>query len=232
MALFLFLSLFPVSCSLFPMYKQRWLDLLHHYRAIAVIRSPDLKLGMQLAHAVAQGGMGLIEITWNSDRPADLIALLRQQLPHCTIGAGTVLTSDQMQDAIACGAEFLFSPHTHPPLIEQAIKAHIPIIPGALTPTEIVSAWQAGASSVKVFPIQALGGSHYLKSLQGPLGHIPLIPTGGVTPNNALDLIKAGAIGVGLSTQLFPPSLVKAQNWQAISENSHRLLAQLRMDDR
>lgn len=214
------------------MCKQRWLDLLRHYRAIAVIRSPDLKLGMQLAHAVAQGGMGLIEITWNSDRPADLIALLRQQLPHCTIGAGTLLTREQVQEAIACGAEFLFSPHTHPPLIEQAISAHIPIIPGALTPTEIVRAWQTGASSVKVFPIQAVGGSHYLKSLHGPLGHIPLIPTGGVTLENAPDLIKAGAIAVGLSSQLFPPSLVKAQNWLAIAENSRQLLAKLGIDDR
>lgn len=213
------------------MYKQRWLELLQNYRAIAVIRSPDLKLGMQLAHAVAQGGMGLIEITWNSDRPADLIALLRQQLPHCTIGAGTLLTREQVQEAIACGAEFLFSPHTHPALIEQAIKADIPIIPGALTPTEIVTAWQSGASSVKVFPIQAVGGSSYIKSLQGPLGHIPLIPTGGVTLDNGPDLIQAGAIAIGLSSQLFPPSLVKAQNWPAIAEISRRLLVKLTMDD-
>lgn len=212
------------------MCKQRWLDLLRKYRAIAVIRSPDLKLGMQLAQAVAQGGMGLIEITWNSDRPADLIALLHQQLPHCTIGAGTLLTSEQAQEAIACGAEFLFSPHTHPTLIEQAIQANIPIIPGALTPTEIVTAWQTGASSVKVFPIQAVGGSDYVKSLQGPLGHIPLIPTGGVTLDNAPDLIKAGAIAVGLSSQLFPPSLVKAKNWPAIAETSRRLLLKLAMD--
>lgn len=213
------------------MYKQRWLDLLRKYRAIAVIRSPDLKLGMQLAQAVAQGGMGLIEITWNSDRPADLIALLRQQLPHCTIGAGTLLTSEQVQEAIACGAEFLFSPHTHPALIEQAIKADIPLIPGALTPTEIVTAWQSGASSVKVFPIQAVGGSSYIKSLQGPLGHIPLIPTGGVTLDNAPDLIQGGAIAIGLSSQLFPPSLVKAKNWPAIAEISRRLLVKLTMDD-
>jgi len=213
------------------MYNQRWLDLLRQYRAIAVIRSPELKLGMQLAHAVAQGGMGLIEITWNSDRPADLIALLRQQLPDCTIGAGTLLTSNDVQEAIACGAEFLFSPHTHPPLIQQAISAQIPIIPGALTPTEILTAWQTGASSVKVFPIQALGGSQYLKRLHGPFSHIPLIPTGGVTLENAPDLIQAGAIAVGLSSQLFPPSLVKAQNWPAISATSRRLLVQLRMDD-
>jgi 2-dehydro-3-deoxyphosphogluconate aldolase/(4S)-4-hydroxy-2-oxoglutarate aldolase len=213
------------------MYKQRWLELLQNYRAIAIIRSPDFKLGMQLAQAVAQGGIGLIEITWNSDRPADLIALLRQQLPHCTIGAGTLITKEQVQEAIACGAEFLFSPHTHPPLIEQAINAHIPIIPGALTPTEIVTAWQSGASSVKVFPIQAVGGSDYLKSLQGPLGPIPLIATGGVTLESAPDLIKAGAIAIGLSSQLFPPSLVKAKNWPAIAETSRRLLVKLTMDD-
>ena len=130
-----------------------------------------------MAKAVASGGMNLIEITWNSDRPADLIGQLRAELPTCTIGTGTLLNLDQMEQAIAAGAQFLFTPHVDPVMIQAAVSQGIPIIPGALSPTEIVTAWTAGASCVKVFPVGAVGGATYIKSLQGPLGQIPLIPT-------------------------------------------------------
>ncbi len=200
------------------------LDWLGGHRAIAVIRTPSLPLGIHLAQAVANGGMNLIEITWNSDSPATLVGALREKLPHCTIGAGTLFTSAQVQEAISAGAQFLFSPHTEVTLIQQAIAAQIPIIPGALTPTEIITAWQAGANCVKVFPIQAVGGVSYLKALQGPLGHIPLIPTGGITLENAVDFLQAGAVAVGLSSQLFPPSLITAQNWPGISANTRVFL--------
>ncbi|MFM1843649.1 MAG: 4-Hydroxy-2-oxoglutarate aldolase / 2-dehydro-3-deoxyphosphogluconate aldolase, partial [Cyanobacteriota bacterium] len=103
-------------------------------------------------------------------------------------------------------------------LIHQAIAAQVPIIPGAFSPTEIVQAWQGGASAVKVFPIKVLGGIDYLQALQGPLGHIPLIPTGGVTLDDASPLIQAGAIAVGLSGQLFPHGLIQQQNWEMIKQ--------------
>jgi 2-dehydro-3-deoxyphosphogluconate aldolase/(4S)-4-hydroxy-2-oxoglutarate aldolase len=101
------------------------------------------------------------------------------------------------------------------------------MIPGAFSPTEIVNAWQAGASCVKVFPISTLGGVAYVKSLQGPLGEIPLIPTGGVTLKNAEAFIEAGAIAVGLSSELFPPALLSEQNWQAIAKQAEILTQQL-----
>ena len=161
---------------------QTWLSSLQAHRAIAVLRTPDLKLGRALAQSAIAGGMGIIEITWNSAEPAKLIAKLRETFPHCLIGTGTVLTLADLENAIACGSQFCFTPHVNAELIKKAIQAEIPIIPGALTPTEIVTAWQLGANAVKVFPVQSLGGAEYIKSLQGPLGHIPLIPTGGVTP--------------------------------------------------
>jgi 2-dehydro-3-deoxyphosphogluconate aldolase/(4S)-4-hydroxy-2-oxoglutarate aldolase len=99
----------------------------------------------------------------------------------------------------------------------------VPIVPGALSPTEIVTAWKAGASSVKVFPIQAVGGASYIKALQGPLGHIPLIPTGGVTLENAKEFIAAGAIAVGLSGELFPKPLIVAEDWEAIAQRAKTL---------
>ncbi|MEP0760410.1 bifunctional 4-hydroxy-2-oxoglutarate aldolase/2-dehydro-3-deoxy-phosphogluconate aldolase [Trichocoleus sp. DQ-A2] len=196
------------------MYNQSWFKQVQKHRAIAVIRAPQMELGRQMAHAVASGGMQLIEITWNSDNPAELIGDLRSQLPACTIGTGTVLNREQLKDAIAAGAQFVFTPHVDPILIQIAMDSGVPMVPGALSPTEIVTAWQAGASCVKVFPVQAVGGASYIKSLQGPLGHIPLIPTGGVTVENAKAFLAAGAIAVGLSGSLFP------QNWEANASSS------------
>lgn len=188
------------------------------HRFIGVIRCLDLNLGIAMAKSLRDGGMRLIEITWNSDRPADLVSKLKLLLPDCSIGVGTITTVGELREAIACGAEFVFSPYVNVSLIEAACNAETPIIPGALTPTEILNGWQAGATCVKVFPVQAMGGANYIKSLQGPLGHIPLIPTGGVTLENGRDFIEAGAIAVGLSGDLFPKELVNRGDWGAISE--------------
>lgn len=201
-----------------------WFDIVSEQRAIAVIRADDLAVGLQMAKAVAAGGMRLIEITWNSDRPAELIAQLRQELPTCWIGAGTLLEVDSLQKAIAAGAQFLFSPHVNADLIHRATEHAIPIIPGALSPTEIVTAWQTGAASVKVFPVQAVGGATYIHCLQGPLGHIPLIPTGGVTLENAQPLLAAGAIAVGLSGQLFPKAAIATGDWQTVTQRAQTLM--------
>ncbi|HAG84863.1 MAG TPA: keto-deoxy-phosphogluconate aldolase [Cyanobacteria bacterium UBA12227] len=210
--------------------KQSWLTRLQQYRAIAVIRASDYSLGYHMAQAVAVGGISLIEITWNSDRASELIAQLRQDLPNCIIGTGTLLNLKQLQEGIKAGAQFLFTPHVEIELIEAAIAADIPIIPGALSPTEIVTAWNAGASCVKVFPIQAVGGASYIRALQGPLGHIPLIPTGGVTLANAKDFIHAGAIAVGLSGDLFPKALMEVGNWDAIALQANTLIQQFQQE--
>ncbi len=204
-----------------------WLKLLQRYRAIAVIRSPQQSLGLKMAQAVAAAGIRLIEITWNSANPGSLITQLQSQLPGCIIGAGTILNKCQLTEAIAAKAQFLFSPHTNPLLIQAAVAVGTPIVPGALSPTEIVTAWQAGASCVKIFPCQAVGGANYIKSLQGPLGQIPLIPTGGITLNNASEFLAAGAIAVGLSSQLFPQELIVAEDWQGITKRAKLLQEKL-----
>lgn len=201
-----------------------WLSLLQTERAIAVIRTPDLALGQHLAKAVAAGGLRLIEITWNSDRPAQLISTLRQALPDCVIGAGTLLEPTQVREAIAAGAEFLFSPHTNPNLIRIAVDHQVPMVAGALTPTEIITAWQAGSSGVKVFPIQTVGGARYLRNLRDPLEGIPLIPTGGVTLENAAEFLAAGAIAVGLSGQLFPQEAIAAGDWEQVTDRTKALM--------
>lgn len=209
------------------MSNQVWLSQLKKHRAIAVIRASKMVLGEQMALAVASGGMQLIEITWNSHRAPELISQLRAQLPDCMIGTGTLFNVQQLQEAIACGAQFLFTPHTDPEMIQTAVSASIPIIPGALTPTEIMTAWNYGASCVKVFPVQAVGGTSYIKSLQAPLGHIPLIPTGGVTLENAKDFLQVGAIAVGLSSELFPSESVLRGNWTSITQQVKTLMQRL-----
>lgn len=204
-----------------------WLQLLKQHRAIAVIRAPEMELGYQMAMAAVSGGMRLIEITWNSAQAAILINRLRSELPQCWIGTGTLLNINHLKDAIAVGAQFLFTPHVDPQMIGLAQSVGIPMIPGALTPTEIVTAWQGGASCVKIFPVQAVGGANYIKSLQGPLGQIPLIPTGGVNLDNAREFIQAGAIAVGLSGQLFPQSSLSTENWELISQIARKLMDEL-----
>jgi 2-dehydro-3-deoxyphosphogluconate aldolase/(4S)-4-hydroxy-2-oxoglutarate aldolase len=204
-----------------------WLMQLQHQRAIAVIRAASVAEGVNLATAVAAGGMQCIEITWNSSQPETVVRHLQATLPDCTIGAGTIVNVAQLEAAIASGCQFLFSPHVDVNLIHIAVEAGIPLIPGALSPTEIVTAWQAGATAVKVFPVGIMGGAAYIKALQGPLEAIPLIPTGGVTLDNARSLIDAGAIAVGLSSQLFPKAWVQAQNWDAIADRARSLRAAL-----
>lgn len=202
---------------------QNWLKTLQEEQVIAVLRAFPKSLGKQLAHTMSRGGIRLIEITWNSDQPERLIPELREELPDCLIGTGTILNEEELESAIALGAQFVFSPHVNSQLIATALAANIPIIPGALSPTEIITAWQSGATAVKVFPAQSLGGVNYIKSLQGPLGNIPLIPTGGVTLENAKDFINAGATAVGLSSQLFPKSLIEGENWEEITQRASQL---------
>ncbi|MGK7940407.1 MAG: bifunctional 4-hydroxy-2-oxoglutarate aldolase/2-dehydro-3-deoxy-phosphogluconate aldolase [Crocosphaera sp.] len=207
--------------------SQSWRKLLVQYRAIAVIRTDDIAQGINMAKAVAAGGMKIIEITWNSYQPDQIIQQLKQDLPDCVIGTGTILTLEELENAIAAGIQFCFTPHVNPTLIKTALNHDTPIIPGALSPTEIITAWQAGASCVKVFPVQAIGGIAYIKGLQGPLGSIPLVPTGGITLDNAVHFIQAGAIAVGLSSQLFPHHALSNQDWDVITQQAKLLMDRL-----
>jgi 2-dehydro-3-deoxyphosphogluconate aldolase / (4S)-4-hydroxy-2-oxoglutarate aldolase len=210
-------------------YGENWLKFVRKERIIAVIRSTDLQVSKKMAQAVAAGGIKLIEITANSDRPWELIESLRAELPDCSIGTGTVLSLADVRNAIACGAEYIFTPHVDLSLIQAATTAAIPIVPGALTPTEIITAWQVGATAVKLFPIQAVGGVSYLQVLQGPISEIPLIPTGGVTEINAPDFLAAGAVAVGLAGSLFPQDEILREDWQSIHDRANTLMMSIKI---
>jgi 2-dehydro-3-deoxyphosphogluconate aldolase / (4S)-4-hydroxy-2-oxoglutarate aldolase len=193
-----------------------WLEFVRSQQIIAVIRARNWRIGRKMAQAVTDGGIRLVEITANGDRPWALIAQLKAELPHCSIGVGTVLSLADVRESIACGAEYIFTPHVDRDIIFASIKAGIPIVAGALTPTEIITAWNFGATAIKIFPIQSVGGVSYLKLLQGPLGHIPLIPTGGINVDNAHAFLAAGAVAVGLAGDLFPSDEIAREDWESI----------------
>jgi len=201
-----------------------WLNLLQRHRIIAVVRADNVGVAREMALAAAAGGIKLIEIAWNTDRAESLIPKLQQELPDCKIGTGTVLDLDMAERAIACGCKFLFTPHTNPELIAKGIEHNIPVIAGALTPTEIITAWQAGAAAVKVFPIKVIGGVDYLRCLQPVLRDIPLIPTGGITLQNADKFLEAGAIAVGISSDLFSSEAIMEDDWTMIIARSQALI--------
>ncbi len=201
-----------------------WLSLLQQHRIIAVIRANNVSTAREMALAAAAGGIKLIEIAWNTDRAESLIPKLQQELPDCKIGTGTILDLEMAERAIACGCSFLFTPHTNPQLIVKGLENNIPVIAGALTPTEIITAWQAGAAAVKVFPIKVIGGVDYLQCLQPVLRDIPLIPTGGITIQNADKFLAAGAIAVGISTDLFAAEAIAEDDWTTIIARSQALI--------
>lgn len=202
-----------------------WLQRVQRQRVVAVLRSPSLNLGWAMAQAALAGGIDCLEVAWTSDRPAALLERLQAAYPDRCFGAGTILSIAQLDAAIAAGARFCFSPVTNPDVIDHALSRGIPFIPGALTPSEIYQGWAAGAPCVKVFPITSLGGATYLRNLSGPLGHIPLIPTGGVTRQSMADLLGAGAIAVGLSSSLFAGRWIRDRNWDAIREYAEAVVA-------
>ena len=207
---------------------EAWLQLLRQNKAIAIIRCTNFDRAYNMALAAAAGGINLIEITWTSDCSGELITKLRTELPHCTIGTGTILDLHQLQQAYSAGAQFAFAPHFDPALLEVSLSRYkIPFVPGVFSPTELVNAWQRGAKVVKVFPIKSLGGAEYIRCLQGPLKQIPLIPTGGITIDNARETIDAGAIAVGISSNLFPDSAILNRDWSSITNRTKTLLDKL-----
>ncbi len=210
---------------------QNWLSNLSKYHLIAVIRSPNLQLGEKMAIAMAEGGIKFIEITWNSEQPAQLIKILRAKLPNCYIGAGTIINQENFNQALDAGIQFAFSPHFDSQLLTLAHQHQIPFIPGTMSPTEIIKAWLAGASAVKVFPIQPLGGIEYIKTIRAPLNQIPMIPTGGIKLSQTEAFIQAGAIAVGLSSDLFPQNLIQQQQWHLISQRVAKIQQQLIRSD-
>ena len=190
-------------------------------RVIGIGRRIEASSIVPVADALIAGGVRAFEVTLDSP---DAMAAIRTLATHFSdgsllVGAGTVLDVPKATAAVEAGARFLVSPHTDGELIRWAVAGRIPIFPGAFTPSEILAAWRAGASAVKLFPASTVGPP-YLRELRGPLAEIPLIPTGGVTAENAAAFIAAGAVGVGVGSWLIAdgsPDLIRQRAAQLVS---------------
>jgi 2-dehydro-3-deoxyphosphogluconate aldolase/(4S)-4-hydroxy-2-oxoglutarate aldolase len=154
-----------------------------------------------VGHALVRGGVLGIEVTFSTPGAATAISQLTEELPDALIGAGTVLDPNRLAAACAAGAAFLVSPHVDEQLLGGARERGVPFLPGALTATEVVKAWHAGAACVKLFPGSAVGPG-YVKALRGPLPHIPLMPTGGIDEKNLAEWFEAGVVAVGMGGKL------------------------------
>lgn len=207
------------------MEKKRIMEKITSERLIPVIRVPTTSQAMDVAQALMRGGSHLIEVTMTVEGALEVIKTLRGIVPEGTwVGAGTVLDGRMAAQALEAGAQFIVSPSLSMEAISVARQAEAVVIPGAMTPTEVLKAWEAGADLVKVFPVSALGGPSYIRALKGPLPHIGLVPTGGVSPDNAPEFIRAGAVAVGMGSELIDKESLKNGDYEAIAQKTRMIL--------
>jgi 2-dehydro-3-deoxyphosphogluconate aldolase/(4S)-4-hydroxy-2-oxoglutarate aldolase len=185
---------------------------------VAVVRSPDWQQLVEVARALVDGGVTVMEITFSVPNALEVIRQVRSALgERILLGAGTVLDPETARAALLAGAEFIVAPTLNLEVIRLCRRYDKLVMPGAFTPTEILTAWEAGADIVKVFPAD-VGGPEYLKALRGPLPQIRLMPTGGVDLSTAAAFLKAGACCLGVGGQLVEPRAVAERNFDRIRE--------------
>ncbi|MGH3415411.1 MAG: bifunctional 4-hydroxy-2-oxoglutarate aldolase/2-dehydro-3-deoxy-phosphogluconate aldolase [Actinocrinis sp.] len=194
------------------------LDLLARDRVLCIVRANQVADPAGLAGALAGAGIRLVEFTFTIPGALDVIEAAAES-PDAVVGAGTVLTAHHARDAIAAGARFLLTPDVRPEVADAALAAGVPLVMGALTPTELTLAFELGATAVKVFPAR-IGGPSYLRDLLGPFPGARLIPTGGINASNARGFLDAGALAVGAGTDVVQPALVEAGDHAAIAERA------------
>jgi 2-dehydro-3-deoxyphosphogluconate aldolase/(4S)-4-hydroxy-2-oxoglutarate aldolase len=192
---------------------------------VPVLRAESEDQAIALAEAIADGGVTCLEVTMTVPGAVRVIARLAKERPEILLGAGTVLDAETAQACITAGAQFVVSPAFDRATVELCNKAEIAVLPGALTPTEILAAWNGGADVVKVFPASAMGGAKYLKSVKAPLPQIELIPTGGVSLETARDFLEAGAYALGVGADLVDTKAMAAGHGWKITEHARRYLA-------
>ena len=192
---------------------------------IPVLRAKSIAQGRAVVDAMVAGGVAVVEVTMTVPGAIDLLKELQKAYgSDLLLGSGTVTTADQAQATIDAGAEFVISPSLHPEVIAAAKKNGKVSCPGALTPTEVITAWNAGADYVKVFPCSAVGGASYLKSLLAPFPHLKLIPTGGVTLLTAASFIEAGARALGVGSDLVNLAAIDSGHPETITETARAYL--------
>ncbi|HEY8559041.1 MAG TPA: bifunctional 2-keto-4-hydroxyglutarate aldolase/2-keto-3-deoxy-6-phosphogluconate aldolase [Pyrinomonadaceae bacterium] len=199
---------------------------------VPVVRADSPEEALQAVEAIKEGGVPILEITMTVPGAVKVIEKIADRFgDEVVLGAGTVLDPETARACILAGATFIVSPALNLGTIELCKRYSVPICPGALTPTEVVTAWQAGADFVKVFPCSAMGGASYIKGLKAPLPQVELIPTGGVNLNTAADFIKAGSSALGIGADLVNLKALREGDAAKITESAKQF-AQIVKDAR
>ena len=196
------------------------MKLIYDTGLIPIIRVESADIAFKVADAFLEGNVNIIEVTMSVPGAVDVVKQLVEKFgDKVLVGKGTVVYGKMAEEVINAGSQFVVSPNYSRDLIETAIKHNKPIIPGALTPTEIFDAFTMGADAVKVFPCGTVGGASYLKAIRGPLPHIPLVPTGGVNLETAGPMLEAGAYALGVGGAITDKKAIKEGKFEVITEN-------------
>jgi 2-dehydro-3-deoxyphosphogluconate aldolase/(4S)-4-hydroxy-2-oxoglutarate aldolase len=195
---------------------------------VAVVRAPESVQLVEVVRALADGGVTVVEITFSVPNALEVLRDVRKALgDRVLLGAGTILDAETGRAALLAGAEYLVSPTLNLDVIRLCNRYDKLVMPGAFTPTEILSAWEAGADIVKVFPAEVVGPA-FFKALRGPLPHIRLMPTGGVDLNTAAAFLKAGACCLGVGGQLVEPRAVATRDFARLTDLARQYVAAVR----
>ena len=191
---------------------------------VPAVRTSSPEDALFAAEVVARGGIPIVEITMTVPGALEVISHLVKSLPHVIVGAGTVLDIETARLCVDAGVRFLTCPGLDLDIVEFAKEKHLTMMAGALTPTEIVTAWKSGSDFVQVFPCAQVGGDSYIRALKGPFPKIPLIAAGGVNQQTAANFILAGAAAIGIGRELIPIEAVQKRQEGRIRELAHRFL--------
>lgn len=194
-------------------------------KIVPVIRTPSADLAIRACEWLLEAGLQALELTFTTPDAHRVIETFTRTAPDALIGAGTVRTPEQAKAAVDAGAAFLVSPGAAPGVGEAAARAGVPYLPGAATPSEIEARWAAGAAVVKIFPARECGGPGFLKAIKSVYPNIPLMPTGGVSPDTAKAYLDAGALCLGMGGELVPVDALKANDPGPVREAAARALA-------
>ncbi len=193
-------------------------------KVIALIRADGPASLLECARALSAGGLACIELTMTTPGAIELCAEMAREQPGVLLGLGTVLDAKTALAGIAAGAKFIVTPALRPAVIQACNAAGVPVLSGALTPTEVFNAWELGADVVKIFPAEFFGPA-YIRSLKAPFPQIELLPTGGVTPETVGDFLKAGAFATAAGGALVSAAALKSRNWPAITARAAQFAA-------
>jgi 2-dehydro-3-deoxyphosphogluconate aldolase/(4S)-4-hydroxy-2-oxoglutarate aldolase len=199
---------------------------------VGILRNISLEEMKHILPLYLEAGMTTVEITMNTDGAEDMIRYAVERYGAVlNIGAGTVCDRGDLAKALGAGAQFVVTPIVEEEVISACVREHLPVFPGAFTPTEVYRAWKMGADVVKVFPAGVLGPG-YIKELKGPLDRIRLLPTGGVHLHNCIDFLDAGAEGLGMGGHLFDRRLIGSKDWVALKAGFEGIVGKLRATKR